>query len=42
MYAVNASAMWESREPWSRVVPGTPPGLSVTEVPAQALVRVIL
>jgi GNAT superfamily N-acetyltransferase len=42
MYAVNAAAMWESREPWSRVLPGMPPGLSVTEVPAQALVRVIL
>jgi GNAT superfamily N-acetyltransferase len=42
MYARNAAAMWESRAPWSRVVPGMPPGLSVTEVPAQSLTRVIL
>jgi GNAT superfamily N-acetyltransferase len=42
MYARNAAAMWESREPWSRAVPGMPPGLSVTEVPAQSLTRIIL
>jgi GNAT superfamily N-acetyltransferase len=42
MYARNAAAMWESRTPWSRVVPGMPPGLSVVEVPAQPATRVIL
>jgi GNAT superfamily N-acetyltransferase len=42
MYARNAAAMWESRAPWSRTVPGMPPGLSVVEVPAQSATRVIL
>jgi len=42
MYARNAAAMWESRAPWSRVVPGMPPGLSVVEIPAQSATRVIL
>jgi GNAT superfamily N-acetyltransferase len=42
MYARNAAAMWESRAPWSRVVPGAPPGLSVVEIPAQSATRVIL
>jgi GNAT superfamily N-acetyltransferase len=42
MYARNAAAMWESRTPWSRVVPGMPPGLSVVEVPAQPATRVIV
>jgi GNAT superfamily N-acetyltransferase len=42
MYARNAAAMWESRAPWSRVVPGMPPGLSVVEVPAQSATRAIL
>jgi hypothetical protein len=42
MYARNAAAMWESRAPWSRTVPGMPPGLSVVEVAAQSATRVIL
>lgn len=42
MYARNSAAMWESRAPWSRTVPGMPPGLSVVEVPAQSATRVIL
>jgi GNAT superfamily N-acetyltransferase len=42
MYARNAAAMWESRAPWSRVVPGQLPGASVVEVPAQSATRVIL
>ena len=42
MYARNAAAMWESRAPWSRVLPGMLPGASVVEVPAQAATRVIL
>jgi GNAT superfamily N-acetyltransferase len=42
MYARNAAAMWESRAPWSRVVPGVLPGASVVEIPAQPATRVIL
>jgi GNAT superfamily N-acetyltransferase len=42
MYARNAAAMWESRTPWSRVVPGVLPGVSVIEIPAQPATRVIL
>jgi GNAT superfamily N-acetyltransferase len=42
MYARNAAAMWESRAPWSRVVPGVLPGASVIEIPAQPATRVIL
>jgi GNAT superfamily N-acetyltransferase len=42
MYARNAAAMWASRAPWSRVVPGLLPGASVVEVPAQSATRVIL
>jgi GNAT superfamily N-acetyltransferase len=42
MYARNAAAMWASRAPWSRVVPGLLPGASVIEVPAQPATRVIL
>ena len=34
--------MWESRVPWSRVVPGVLPGASVIEIPAQPATRVIL
>ena len=42
IYARNAAAMWESRAPWSRVVPGVLPGASVIEIPAQSVTRVIL
>ena len=42
IYARNAAAMWESRSPWSRVVPGQLAGASVVEVPAQSATRVIL
>jgi GNAT superfamily N-acetyltransferase len=34
--------MWASLAPWSRVVPATPPGLSVFEIPAQDAIRVIV
>jgi GNAT superfamily N-acetyltransferase len=42
LYARNAAAMWASLAPWSRVAPGTPPGLSVIRVPSRSLTRVIL
>jgi GNAT superfamily N-acetyltransferase len=42
MYARNAAAMWGSRAPWSRVVPGVLPGASVIEIPAQPATRIIL
>jgi GNAT superfamily N-acetyltransferase len=42
IYAHNAAAMWASLEPWSRVVPGTPPRLLAIEIAAQRATRVIL
>lgn len=42
LYARNAAAMWASMAPWSRVAPGAPPGLSIIQIPAQPLTRVIL
>jgi GNAT superfamily N-acetyltransferase len=42
MYARNATRMWASLAPWSRVVEGPAPGVSVIEIPAQPATRVIL
>ena len=42
MYARNAARMWASLVPWSRVVAGPAPGVSVIEIPAQPATRVIL
>jgi GNAT superfamily N-acetyltransferase len=42
VYARNATAMWASIAPWSRVRPGTPPGLSVIDVPPHRATRVIV
>jgi GNAT superfamily N-acetyltransferase len=42
LYSDNAAAMWASLAPWSREVPGTAPGLSVIDLPAQSATRVIL
>lgn len=42
VYARNATAMWTSLAPWTRVMPATPPGLSAFEIPAQDAIRAIV
>lgn len=42
LYAGNAAAMWASLAPWSRPVPGTPPGVAVIDLPAQRAGRILL
>jgi GNAT superfamily N-acetyltransferase len=42
LYGRNAAAMWMSLAPWSRPVPGTPPGVAAVDLPAQRAGRVIL
>jgi GNAT superfamily N-acetyltransferase len=42
LYARNAVAMWSSLVPWSRPVPGTPPGVAVIGVPSQRASRILL
>lgn len=42
LYAANAVAMWASLVPWSRVLPGTPPGVAVVDIPAQRAGRILL
>jgi GNAT superfamily N-acetyltransferase len=42
LYAGNAVAMWVSLAPWSRLVPGTPPGVAVVDIPAQRAGRILL
>ncbi len=42
LYAGNAAAMWASLAPLARLVPGTPPGVAVFDIPAQQAGRVIL
>lgn len=42
LYGENAAAMWASLAPWSRPVPGTPPGVLAVDLPAQRAGRVIL
>jgi GNAT superfamily N-acetyltransferase len=42
LYADNATAMWVSLAPWSRLVPGTAPGVAAVDLPAQRGGRVIL
>jgi GNAT superfamily N-acetyltransferase len=42
LYAGNAVAMWASLAPWSRLVPGTPPGVAVIDIPAQRAGRILL
>ena len=34
--------MWVSLAPWSRLVPGTPPGVAVVDIPAQRAGRILL
>lgn len=34
--------MWVSLVPWSRLVPGTPPGIAVVDIPAQRAGRILL
>jgi GNAT superfamily N-acetyltransferase len=42
VYARNATAMWTSLAPWTRLMPATPPGLSAFEIPAQDAIRAIV
>jgi GNAT superfamily N-acetyltransferase len=42
LYAGNAAAMWASLAPWSRLRPGTAPGVAAIEIPPQRAGRVIL
>jgi GNAT superfamily N-acetyltransferase len=42
LYAANAAAMWASLAPWSRPLPGTPPGVAVIDLPAQRAGRILL
>jgi GNAT superfamily N-acetyltransferase len=42
LYAGNAAAMWASLAPWSRPAPGTAPGVTAVDIPAQRAGRVIL
>ncbi len=42
LYAGNAAAMWASLAPLARLVPGTPPGAAVFDIPAQQAGRIIL
>lgn len=42
LYARNAVAMWAGLAPLSRLVPGTPPGVAVIDIPVQRATRIIL
>jgi GNAT superfamily N-acetyltransferase len=42
LYAGNAAEMWASLAPWSRLLPGTPPGVAVIDLPAQRAGRILL
>jgi GNAT superfamily N-acetyltransferase len=42
LYASNAVAMWAGLAPVARMVPGTPPGVAVVDLPVQRTTRIIL
>lgn len=42
LYASNAVAMWAGLAPVARLVPGTPPGVAVIDIPLQRATRFIL